>query len=332
MKKYLKLFSNCIPVKGAKRSIICDLQRDDFEFIPNGLYEILTTYDGAHLEEIEQLFPDDSDKKNFRKYIDYLFDKEYLFFTDSPELFPSISLEFHDPSRINNAIIDYNGLYEIELLEKVISDLDKLKCLALELRFFNTTEISELITILDYTNRTGIKSIQILIPYNGELDINSIITQYSRVDRVLMYSCPKEKENELIKNIPIYYQTENIENEGSCGHINPKNFTSNLSLFTEGQSHNTCLNKKISIDKMGGIKNCPSLTTTYGNIRSNSVFDAISNENFRSLWTISKDSIDVCKDCEFRYVCTDCRAYTEGGMYSKPKKCNYDPYIAQWIN
>ena len=50
------------------------------------------------------------------------------------------------------------------------------------------------------------------------------------------------------------------------------------------------------------------------------------------LKNIKKDQISVCKDCEFRYVCTDCRAYTQnsGDQYSKPLKCNYDPYTATW--
>ena len=45
----------------------------------------------------------------------------------------------------------------------------------------------------------------------------------------------------------------------------------------------------------------------------------------------------VCKDCEFRYICTDCRAYTEkthtneeGLDTSKPLKCGYNPYTGEW--
>ena len=38
------------------------------------------------------------------------------------------------------------------------------------------------------------------------------------------------------------------------------------------------------------------------------------------------------KDCKFRYICTDCRAYlaNPNDMYSKPLKCNYNPYSATW--
>ncbi len=39
--QYLKLFACCIPVKGQSRSIICDLQRYNFDFIPNDLFDLL---------------------------------------------------------------------------------------------------------------------------------------------------------------------------------------------------------------------------------------------------------------------------------------------------
>lgn len=42
----------------------------------------------------------------------------------------------------------------------------------------------------------------------------------------------------------------------------------------------------------------------------------------------------VCKDCEFRSICSDCRIYTEnnGNEYSKPINCTYNPYISKWSN
>ncbi|HLT42986.1 MAG TPA: hypothetical protein VKZ95_09805, partial [Sphingobacteriaceae bacterium] len=42
--------------------------------------------------------------------------------------------------------------------------------------------------------------------------------------------------------------------------------------------------------------------------------------------------VDVCKDCEFRYICQDCRAYLKNSddLYSKPLKCTYNPYEGVW--
>jgi len=42
----------------------------------------------------------------------------------------------------------------------------------------------------------------------------------------------------------------------------------------------------------------------------------------------------VCQDCEFRHICTDCRAFIKdsNNIYSQPAKCGYNPYIAKWQN
>ena len=118
----------------------------------------------------------------------------------------------------------------------------------------------------------------------------------------------------------------------SCGVINTQNFVSNLNIFTESQQHNTCLNRKISIDKDGYIKNCPSMAHHFGHISDTKLEDVIANPEFTKYWYIKKDEITKCKDCEFRHICTDCRAYRENpdDLYSAPLKCGYDPYTGVW--
>ncbi|MCG8412356.1 MAG: hypothetical protein MI739_13845, partial [Bacteroidales bacterium] len=66
-------------------------------------------------------------------------------------------------------------------------------------------------------------------------------------------------------------------------------------------------------------------------IDNTSLLDVVNSKEFQFYWNISKDQIEVCKDCEFRYICSDCRAYTKNSnVYSQPAKCTYNPYIAKW--
>jgi len=60
----------------------------------------------------------------------------------------------------------------------------------------------------------------------------------------------------------------------------------------------------------------------------------VNDRQLVQIGSITKDQVAVCRDCEFRYVCTDCRAYTQDAddPYSKPAKCTYDPYTATWAN
>jgi|AntRauTorckE5430_2_1112549.scaffolds.fasta_scaffold03484_7 hypothetical protein len=41
---YFQLFACCLPVKGSSRSVVCDIQRNDYQLIPNILYDILIDY------------------------------------------------------------------------------------------------------------------------------------------------------------------------------------------------------------------------------------------------------------------------------------------------
>lgn len=119
-----------------------------------------------------------------------------------------------------------------------------------------------------------------------------------------------------------------------CGNIRQDMFVVNQPFFIEAHICNTCLNRKISIDRQGVVKNCPLMEQNFGNIKDYSVREIVDIPGFQDLWTISKDKIDVCKDCEYRYVCTDCRCIIKdrNNIYSQPAKCKYNPYIGRWEN
>ena len=62
--------------------------------------------------------------------------------------------------------------------------------------------------------------------------------------------------------------------------------------------------------------------------------EALGHPEFKNYWTINKNQIKVCKDCEFRLICIDCRVFVDDDtdIYSKPKKCKYDPYQAVYVS
>jgi radical SAM protein with 4Fe4S-binding SPASM domain len=117
-----------------------------------------------------------------------------------------------------------------------------------------------------------------------------------------------------------------------CGFVSNRHFIIDKSIYNLSLKKNSCLYKKISIDNEGNIKNCPSMTESFGNIKDTTLAEAIEKPGFKKYWDINKDKIHVCKDCEFRYICTDCRAYVEDpeDILSKPLKCGYNPYTGEW--
>lgn len=72
--------------------------------------------------------------------------------------------------------------------------------------------------------------------------------------------------------------------------------------------------------------------TELGDIKKQSLPEIIKGASLRQLWKTSKDKVGVCKDCEYRYACLDCRplATEMGEEYSRGKVCLYDPYNGAW--
>jgi radical SAM protein with 4Fe4S-binding SPASM domain len=127
----------------------------------------------------------------------------------------------------------------------------------------------------------------------------------------------------------LIYISKSLKNNYCDTVINPKLFTINIDFFTEAQKHNTCLNRKVCIDIKGCIKNYLLSDKIYGNIRTDKISDVVNSPIFQYIWYINKDKISVCKDCEFRYMCLDCRQIAEY-IFSQPN-CKYNPYIAKWL-
>ena len=108
-----------------------------------------------------------------------------------------------------------------------------------------------------------------------------------------------------------------------------------LSRYVSGHS---CLLGKITITDSGDILPCIfSRNLAVGNVLSNSLEQIIVGQKLETIWRNTKDDVLVCQDCEYRYVCFDCRPLSDGinqgkGEYlSTPyPRCTYNPYTGEW--
>lgn len=335
--KYILIYSNCFFVKGASRSIICDLQRQKHTFVPNELVKLFSKKKFFTLDDLHEIVEPNSHFV-LREYFDFLLKNEFIFLCDLDEisLFPKISLEWDNPSIITNAIIDIAD--EPLDLKSIITQLDNLGCRNIQLRFFKNYNLSLLTNILMQFDNTTTLSIELFIPFNSTLTLealNDFVQKFKRIKILGVYDTVATKMMQGANEEgmgSIFFISENIINKLNCGNINKEYFSLTIEHFTEAQHHNTCLNRKISIDVDGNIKNCPSMKENFGNIKDTTLEEALNKVNFKKYWNIKKDDIVVCKNCEFRYICTDCRAYIEDpkDIYSKPLKCGYNPYTTEW--
>lgn len=339
---YFNRFACCLVNYGHTRSIICDVQRNNYFLIPNSLYILLIEeFPNFSIEEIYDNYGKENEK-HLKDYLNFLLVNEIGFIDTKiiKELTP-LNLKYKVAEPISSLIIDLNKeSFFIEDSVQIAKFIDTNRIKQLQIRCYDLIDLNTFLKFLNSLSKTTLKGIEIIIPYEIKLKnrlINkNIIKSNDKINRLIYFGCDKNKQDKYLNRM-ITYVEDKIINKKNCGLISSNYFNSNLETYTLCNSHNSCLHKKISIDSQGNIRNCPSMSQSFGNIKDTTLEEAINNKDFKKYWNITKDEIEVCKDCEFRYMCTDCRAFTErthenkeGLDISKPLKCGYDPYTGEW--
>ncbi|MFX0065438.1 MAG: radical SAM protein [Candidatus Hermodarchaeota archaeon] len=103
--------------------------------------------------------------------------------------------------------------------------------------------------------------------------------------------------------------------------------------FLENTSINSCWGRRCAILANGDLVPCIfARNLKFGSLKSDSL-------NFKQLFLkqdfrmINKTQVSICKDCEFRFLCHDCRALASavsGSLYSPSPFCAYDPQRGAW--
>lgn len=113
-------------------------------------------------------------------------------------------------------------------------------------------------------------------------------------------------------------------------------FYTDAATFAKAQKYHSCLAGKIAVTATGDIIPCIfARSQICGNILTESLADVLSGQPLQKCWNTTKDHVEKCKDCEFRYACNDCRPLAQG---SDPAKrwlacsagCSYNPYTGKW--
>lgn len=67
---------------------------------------------------------------------------------------------------------------------------------------------------------------------------------------------------------------------------------------------------------------------SHGNLKGKHLSELLEN----IILDFSKDEVEGCKDCEYRYLCIDCRPDSiTGNFFEKPWYCTYNPYKGEWV-
>ena len=315
MKTY-KLQADCIVVQGYCRAVLCDINQRQVYCIDSAVARILQK--DVFTEFELRSIPGDVQR--------VLFDKEMVFECPAPmaSLFPSISHQFDLPYCIEDAVIDYSSAL-MHNMQDIVNQLYELSCRCVQIRFLSSARIDEIMNVLHLFRNSDINSIEVVADYSTLKD-HHIENECNALVSIVAYGAGKSGV-EHRNGCSIILVSQSFAGAAQCGAVSPQLFNCNRALFFCSCSHNSCLYRKLSIDCEGYIRNCPASPQHFGRVGEVSLSEAMAHPDFSRQWGITKDQVDVCRDCEFRRICPDCRVFTRQPERptAHPARCTYNP-------
>ncbi|HDY73189.1 MAG TPA: radical SAM protein, partial [Candidatus Jorgensenbacteria bacterium] len=113
-------------------------------------------------------------------------------------------------------------------------------------------------------------------------------------------------------------------------------FQCSTETFRRMRYGHQCFSRTICVTAAGDVYPCiMERDAPLGNVSEKSLHNILRNNKAKEIRFLNKDNIEVCRDCEYRYACFDCRPKAQGSspdnnLYAKPNDCQYNPYTGVW--
>lgn len=163
------------------------------------------------------------------------------------------------------------------------------------------------------------------------VDLNFLSKKLSPLKVLTVNYYGPKRETDTFRGVKIEYLDKNIDRcidlikvDGQFSNIQENRYLANKNC-------NSCWSKRLAITTDGKVKLCIYGTIIIGDIIKDPLKEII--QGALKYWKITRDSVEQCKDCEFKYICFDCRelAYRKSkNLYSKNPFCSYNPMEGKW--
>ncbi len=335
--EYFRLHGNCFMVKGASKALIYDLFKNRTVGVSTNIAELYETELKIHpYQDVLERYASWKDQIN--KFTQHLIENDFAFFTDEPDSFPPMNIDFDLKKRIYSSVIELDSSLFKEYA-KLFDNLLALDCsifyIIIRDESIDLRALKKLLGIFKESRATWVQVIMDEVYFNFQ-ELNEI-THDMRINYKI-YNAPKDEivegrwwlEESVYKFKLIEYSTSPFDLHANSQY-GYEHFYPTQSTFTESQNHNPFFNLKLCISKNGEYKNDLSFSQSFGNFQTRSLQELLKDENFTKLWYLSNDKIEKCKDCQHRFQCVSNSNINElDGNYHKTNSCNYDPYTDTW--
>ncbi|MBC7361761.1 MAG: radical SAM protein [Candidatus Aminicenantes bacterium] len=178
---------------------------------------------------------------------------------------------------------------------------------------------------VSYIIENGVK-LRIIIP--------ALTLNHQKIYETKSYLIEKNLDFRDFHSLSLEYRTEDfIINEGPYYISNSKFSRISFYDFYLRKNWNRCWSFECTITADGKVRPCLYSDYYFAQISKDSLINLFRSRKLESLWKLSKDKVMICKNCEFRYLCPDCRVVAKnisGRFDAKYPFCSYNPKDGTW--
>lgn len=102
--------------------------------------------------------------------------------------------------------------------------------------------------------------------------------------------------------------------------------------FCRAVAGNSCWQGKINITAQGFVSPCvmwSNDSSEAADLTKHNLSEIMATQMVPKYWSLSRDYLNVCKCCEYRYICPDCRPIARS-LETRGLRCCYNPYTGKW--
>ena len=332
----LVLHANAVPVHGANRSVILDLQAQRIHSIPGAFTPALRLLEEARGRPLPELGAAQSPEERARliALASWLEERGLAARTRHPERFPALNLAWRHPGPIYSAVVDLDADSRHDLAA-LSASLVGLGCVWLTLRLAMDQAGARLEPLLEALGDAPLNlEIQLAAWPDPDLDaLRALLRARPRIARLTLFGAA---ERRVVQAPPsgfggIHLAPEPLRlDEARAPDREQMGVT--LEQAAIARDYNLSLYKAVAIDTAGRIKNTVGPAPAFGQLPEDPLEDVVRRADFQAAWAWHKGLIAGCDRCELRRCCADPRWPVRGedGALRYTSDCAYDPESGRW--
>lgn len=318
--KFWKVYQNIFFTRGFNRTLVYDSLQSTIKFIPNNFYDILKSKKFIiNRKDIDS------------EYFDFLIENKYIFSEKKKTLKKFLPLN-------EDISINYNiGVCVIELSDCTGDNLYKLiedencntRINQFNFIFGNFTTEKSIISFIEFINNYEVDLIELTFIDDFKL-VDYLFSNLKEINRMFVIN------NFLDSNI-ILNDNDNFHTNRMHSYTDIKSLKIYTSIFSyfESKKYNIYFYNKLFINRNSEIKNSNNTSYIFGtlnDVNEINIDKILNDKEFTKYWYSKKDDTLICKDCEFRNLCSDNRVpyLNSKNTWTHLQECEYNPYISKW--